>query len=379
MLTKKNTAYLIAILYVVVFSFSNLSLAKVKNNVTPTMLTFATDIKTAYDIKLTSSDEDMSIGYTYNSAGDFNNDGFDDMAIVKNDSKNNFKIYIMCGNEEFSKELDVETDGTFCAMIYGVNENNISGFVTVASAGDTNNDGFDDLLIGDYGNNNGTGTAYLVYGRGDGSDTWINFQQDEYDVKFIGETENQYLGYAVSGAGDMNNDGYDDFLIGAPTDSSIGVQNGAVYLIYGQSKFSDKIINVKNANVKFFSQYKYTLAGLSLSYGDINNDGYDDILIGGAYYQSNMYGPGVSYALFGSKKYNIYKNSPTKINLDTKANIKLIGESENADGAGRSVSVGDVNNDGYDDILIGASEYNNRSGAVYLVYGSSSNSRVINL
>ena len=89
---------------------------------------------------------------------------------------------------------------------------------SVSGAGDVNNDGFDDLIVGAYYNDAGgyrAGRAYVFSGQ-TGDTLWT----------FTGEVETDWFGYSVSGAGDVNNDGFDDLIVGAFSNDAGGFSSG---------------------------------------------------------------------------------------------------------------------------------------------------------
>ncbi|MFA6475053.1 MAG: integrin alpha, partial [Patescibacteria group bacterium] len=235
----------------------------------------------------------------------------------------------------------------------------LSGY-SVASAGDVNGDGYNDFLVGAYGNDSSTGAVYLIYG----TDSILTSADLSTAVKFTGESPNDFAGYSVASAGDVNGDGYDDILIGAKGDDTIGTNAGAVYLIYGGSRLSSYGGSLSGA-VKFTGEKASDNAGFSVaSAGDVDGDNIDDILIGAPYSNSLLH-TGAAYVIYG-KPIHL-----TSANLSTA--VKFSGTLLN-DNAGFSVAgAGDVDGDNIDDILIG-SPYNGFSdaGAAYLVYGQTS-------
>lgn len=192
------------------------------------------------------------------------------------------------------------------------------------------------------------------------------FAQDSFDLsevqtKFIGETAGDQLSFeSVSVVGDVNNDGYNDVLVGAYADDTGGTDAGAAYLIYGPiSSFGD--FDLADADVKFIGENAGDYAGSSVAVSDVNQDGYDDILVGAYTDDTGGSNAGAVYLIYGSASLT------SSIDLSL-ANVKFIGEETN-NVAGYSIySDGDVNSDGYNDILIGAPNGDNGLGAVYLFY-----------
>jgi len=230
------------------------------------------------------------------------------------------------------------------------------------SAGDVNADGYEDLLVGAYKrsyNFDHAGAVYLFYGPIQNSQF---VGEEEADAIFIGEDESDFAGGRVKGAGDVNGDGYDDILISAIGGKVYGIDLGKVYLIYGP--IDSGIHYLSDANAIFVGESSSSYTGYSLSAGDVNGDGYSDIMIGGMYYDTNGNGSGSAYLIYGPIEDGNYDLA----NID----VKFRGESAE-DIAGVDVSLaGDINGDGYDDVMIGAM-YNDangsNSGAAYLFYG----------
>lgn len=303
------------------------------------------------------------------SAGDVNNDGYDDI-LVGASGANGVGIYSGAGyliygdSTEFS---DITLSTSAVVKFTGEGADTLAGN-SIASAGDVNNDGYDDILIGSAGSNDyvyNTGAAYLIYGQSTAlSDLTLSA---DTAVKFTGEADGDRAGVSVASVGDVNGDGYDDILIGADSNDAGGIDAGAVYLIYGQSaNLDDFTLDINNA-VTFTGEADGDLAGSSVaSAGDVNNDGYDDILVGA--YNNSGDNTGATYLIYGQS------TTFSDLELNVSTGVKFTGEAA-GDFAGTAVaSAGDVNNDGYDDLLIGAI-YNTvgsvQAGAAYLIYGQS--------
>lgn len=234
----------------------------------------------------------------------------------------------------------------------------------LSEAGDVNGDGYDDFLIGSpshAGVGANSGAAYLVYGSasvlesGKVSDTAI--------IKFSGESGGDMAAGSLAGAGDVNGDGYDDLLIGA---SSRNLNTGSVYLVYGKSAKFTSVSLSDAAFVEFTGESFSDVAGGSVAgAGDVNNDGYDDFLI-----SSNGNSDAANFA---GAVYLVYGKSAayTDLSLGDSSVIKFTGATAN-DSLASGLDSGDVNGDGYSDLLLSSSSLDDSTGGFYIIYGQSS-------
>jgi hypothetical protein len=174
----------------------------------------------------------------------------------------------------------------------------------VAGDTDVNGDGLSDMLLGASYNDQGgldAGKAYLILGRSAG-DWGIDFHLTGADASFVGEDLMGQAGRRVSGAGDINADGYDDFLIGAPQTYRYNEEEGSAYLLFGRPS-ADWGLNfpLSQADIIYRGEGERFHAGFDVAPAyDINGDGIDDFLIGSWAGNNNGRQSGLSYIFFGS-------------------------------------------------------------------------------
>ena len=199
-----------------------------------------------------------------------------------------------------------------------------------------------------------------------------------------GERYRDFSGYEVSSVGDINGDNIDDFAIGAPAADPNGDRSGATYIIYGQTDGFSANINLRNLNAgdgfRIVGENRGDLSGGSVSSGDVNGDGFNDIIIGALQAEPDgdhiNHNSGSTYVVFG--KSGGYSGTVNLSSIVTNGDgFRLDGENR-SDWSGEFVSAGDINGDGYDDVIIGVSwvGYNGdggRSGSTYVVFGKPDN------
>jgi len=300
-------------------------------------------------------------GMDIDGGGDVNRDGYDDILIgaPRNDEggADIGQVYLIFGGTYLSTNRSLKFSNA--SFIEQSGQGSSAGR-TVAFIGDANGDGYDDLAISSGGDE---GNVYIIFGKSSGwaRDTSLS----NADAKYIGEHIGDDLGRSITGGEDVNNDGYDDILMGSRDNDDNGDHCGKVYLLLGRATGWHFNANLSVADASFMGETEQGRLGSSVAMGDLDNDDNADMLIGAPYYREGGIGPGKVYLIFGENLQLITDQ------IISTANVSFIGKNSD-DMAGVSLSLsGDYNGDGWNDILIGTHndfEFNNR-GKAYLING----------
>ena len=268
-------------------------------------------------------------------------------------------------------------NGTTGFRLDGVSSSDNSG-ESVSSAGDVNGDGFDDLIVGapdGDDNSSDAGESYVVFGKSSGFSSAIDLSSLNGTTGFRlnGVSSSDDSGESVSSAGDVNGDGFDDLIVGAPDGDDNGSNAGESYVVFGKSSGFSSAIDLSSLN----GTNGFRLNGVSnddsgtsvSSAGDVNGDGFDDLIIGARGGDDNDSNAGESYVVFG--KSSGFSSAIDLSSLDGTTGFKLNGI-DSDDHAGSSVSsAGDVNGDGFEDVIIGAGNSSYSTNESFVVFGKS--------
>lgn len=236
-------------------------------------------------------------------------------------------------------------------------EAGICRFGMAAAAADINGDGYDDAVFGARGYNANWGRVYIYYSIGSGGVTQTLAASADRIID--GEGIGLFGGYIVSG--DINGDGYADIAVSASEYNSI---QGRAYIFYstGNGGITQTAAAAADRRITGQSINDYFSTGIAI--GDINNDGYSDLVIGASQYNAGL-GLGRAYIFYSTGTGGITQN------LAASADGIISGETA-GDHFGNSFSTGDINGDGCPDLIASSFKYNagSNQGRSYIFYST---------
>ncbi|MCI0473652.1 MAG: integrin alpha, partial [Ignavibacteria bacterium] len=291
-------------------------------------------------------------GYSVSNAGDVNGDGYSDVIVgayyYDNGQTDEGRTFVYHGS----------ASGLLTTANWTAESDQASAHFgcSVSTAGDVNGDGYSDVIVGAYYYDNGEtdeGRAFVYHGSSSGLSLTQNWTAES-------DQASAYFGYSVSTAGDVNGDGYSDVIVGACAYDNGQNNEGRAFVYHGSASGLSATSNWTAESVQANAYF-----GCSVSTaGDVNGDGYSDVIVGANYYSNGQSNEGRVFVYHGSAS-----------GLSATAN--WTAESDQA-GAwfGYSVSTaGDVNGDGYSDVIVGAYIYDGGQideGRAFVYHGSSS-------
>lgn len=301
------------------------------------------------------------------SVGDFDNNGYDDFFIASAGAGR----AVLGGGVVHSGSVFLYTPGPSTGLIsfHGENEGGARFGIAASAAGDVNGDGFDDLIVGASRAGDGpdgahnAGAAFVFFGRSAGPNQIITTQGSlPVGQGFVIRGTNwSELGFGVAGGGDFNGDGYDDLIVSSENKSTGDLADAhPTYVIFGSSgvsgtiDLSDPLPSAQGFRITGFEPEEGL--GNSVSFaGDINGDGFDDMIIGVPYEgrDSYYYYGSTRYTDYHGAAYVIFGNAGPVGNIDLTALTPQQGFKITGAKPGLAVAGGfDFNGDGFDDFAV---------------------------
>jgi hypothetical protein len=311
-----------------------------------------------------------SFGKEVTNSGDLNGDGCADIVITAPDESNG-TVYVIngrgigCNDKEESNMNDL-------TLATSLNDSAVSSVtdLKVATGGDVDGDGCDDLIISYVTNFSTRGTLYLMYGRGAACSSSAALDLSEPDEVFAGDSATEQFGAAVSIDGDVNGDGCSDILIGSSGDGSS--EAGTVYLIYGRGSACGADYQGsypgegESADSTFESEDATDGFGAQITAGDINGDGCDDIALPAPLSNSSAGKVYIYYGRGGNCTSSDAYGSLSSADL-------IYGGQTSGNKFGFATSLeADLNGDGCNDPIVSVPGAEDTKGQVIVTYGRGS-------
>jgi len=347
------------------------------------------NLQAGQGLRIDGMEESDLLGSAATAAGDFNGDGIDDLIIGAagvdaNQVPDSGAAFLLFGrNQQFPDLLNItDFDGSFGIEIAGAASGDFLGNGT-SGVGDLNGDALDDLVLtaptSDPSGRVDAGRVYVVFG-----DT--NLVSDAIDVALLdgnngfridGNQPGDGFGISVTSSGDFNGDGAIDLAIGASRASPNGrTEGGAAYVFFGPFDNMPPVVDLQTAVLPNLVQLQGTHAGDRLGFsvrflGDVNGDGIDDLGIGA--FGASPIGrnsAGGAYLLMGGEGNRAGLSAIAPVaNFETSRAVFFAGAAV-GDFTGFSIGAADdADNDGINDLLIGAFRGNDNTGRAYLIRG----------
>ncbi len=315
-------------------------------------------------VQLTGSTAGDNTGRSM-ATGDINGDGYDDLVVGSHFSAETAagKVYLIYGQ---SSPLTSTTLSSSNIIFTGASIGDRAG--TAVAIGDLNADGYDDIVMGaskDDGSATNAGAIYIAYGQA--ATLTSQTLSASVGAKFTGEAAGDLAGTAVV-VTDLNGDTYADILVGSPKNNDGGGDAGAVYMIPGSATQYTGITGALGSNREYTGEAAGDELGGAVAAGDIDGNGTPDMLFGALFNDDSGANAGAAYLVYTTTS----ALSADTVSISTA--VEFTGEAA-GDSAGSAVASGDLNGDGYDELLIGAPGNDSTAaaaGSAHVILGNAS-------
>ncbi len=315
--------------------------------------------------------EEIEFGKAVMPVGDVNADGLADFVVGAYSGDpdavdTGSRFYLFLGRETAFLGWASAVDSV--SAVYTVGDKMLLNSTFQIAGCDMNGDGFSDLVFGEPGADGlaggipvGSGKVHIVAGSEDPGNLDLRDAAAAATATIVGGHVNDMIGLVA--CGNINGDQYADLVVGAP---GLDSDKGAAYVILGQAEWRN--YNLEEGGDVPFAYFQGVVeednaVGVVCVPGDvINNDGLEDIVIGAPLMEPADTNEGMAFLLAGS-------NSGFEINMDEDDLPATSYNGQIASMLGSCKRVGDINNDGFSDIILGAPAYVDGRGRVYLIFG----------
>ena len=284
---------------------------------------------------LESDQSGCYFGWSVSTAGDVNGDGFSDVIVgakgYTHGESLEGRAFVYLGSEAGLNPVAAWTAES--------NQADANFGCSVATAGDVNGDGYSDVIVGAYLYTDGQayeGRAYVYMGSPAGL-YFLAVWAAESDQA------GAYFGYSVATAGDVNGDGYSDVIVGAYLYDAGETNEGRAFIYFGSADG----LSLSSPPLTLESDREYAWFGYSVgTAGDVNGDGYSDVIVDALYYTGDQSNEGAAFVYHGSAS-----------GISTTPALLLEADQANARFGNSVATAGDVNGDGFSDVIVGAHSY----------------------
>ena len=360
----------------------------------PSSLTLAAN--GSHGFRVIGSFDHRQLGYEVASVGDLNGDGIADLAYSSLGFDMHGDVYVLFGGTDIDvANLRYETSdlGSRGFRISGLNYQDFASHMR--AAGDVNNDGYDDLMISAAGSDVGSvnsGATYILYGRNTATQGDFATEIALSDIngmngfRVLGVSTAFGSASSIDGAGDINGDGIDDFVIGAGAADPNGLLGaGSLYVVFGKDSTAGQAFaaSMSLADLNGSNGFRIDaeaqldqLGILSAVILDINGDGLSDIVVGAPGGDpTRRGGAGKAYVVFGRDvaEQGNFAATLSVSTLDGTNGFEIIGAATQEFIGREMAAAGDINGDGVEDLILGVPAHQNTGGqsvgAAYVLYG----------